>query len=75
MSGPARMLVFHVGFIPVVLVTVVLVIRTARGIDATAILIISVVVVTALDACAARNTELRIVDVGIFSVGIITDIA
>ena len=69
------MLVFHVGFIPVVLVTVVLVIRTARGIDATAILIISVVVVTALDACAARNTELRIVDVGIFSVGIITDIA
>ena len=69
------MLVFHVGFIPVVLVTVVLVIRTARGIDATAILIISVVVVIALDACAARNTELQIVDVGIFSVGIITDIA
>ena len=69
------MLVFHVGFIPVVLVTVVLIIRTARGIDATAILIISVVVVIALDACAARNTELRIVDVGIFSVGIITDIA
>ena len=69
------MLVFHVGFIPVVLVTVVLIIRTARGIDATAILIISVIVVITLDACAARNTELRIVDVGIFSVGIITDIA